>query len=117
MSALSSRMGARECTDSELVARLPGLVLAERRAMVDVIEHLVEMERRRLYLKHAVSSLYCYCIEKLGYPEDAAVKRQRVAKLALRLPQVLEELRAGTTHLTGLFLLSQYLTEDNVAVL
>jgi len=73
--------------------------------MVDVIEHLVEMERRRLYLRHAVSSLYSYCIDRLGYGEDAALKRHRVAKLALRLPQVLNELRAGALHLTGLFLL------------
>ena len=99
-------------SDSDLVERLPALVQAERGAMADVIEHLVEMERRRLYLRLAFSSLYRYCIERLGYPEDAALKRHRVAKLALRLPQVLDELRAGTIHLTGLFLLSTYLTED-----
>ena len=104
-------------SDSELVARLPALVQAERHAMVDVIEHLVEMERRRLYLRLSVSSLYRYCIERLGYGEDAALKRHRVAKLALRLPQVLDELRAGTLHLTGLFLLSRHLTEDNAATL
>jgi hypothetical protein len=104
-------------SDSELVARLPAPVQAERHAMLDVIEHLVEMERRRLYLRHAVSSLYRYCIERLGYDEDAALKRHRVAKLAVRLPQVLDELRAGTIHLTGAFLLSKYLTEDNAAAL
>jgi hypothetical protein len=107
----------RSLSDSELVARLPALVQAERPAMADVIEHLVEMERRRLYLSHAVSSLYRYCIERLGYAEDAALRRHRVAKLALRLPQVLAELRAGTMHLTGLFLLSTHLTEDNAETL
>jgi hypothetical protein len=45
-------------SDVELVARLPALVEAERHAMADVIEHLVEVERRRLYLEHATSSLY-----------------------------------------------------------
>ena len=88
-------------SDSDLIARLPALVQTERGAMADVIEHLVEMERRRLYLEQATSSLYRYCIERLGYPEDAALKRHRVARLAMRLPQVLEELRAGTIHLTG----------------
>jgi len=107
----------RSLSDSELVERLPALIQAERRAMADVIEHLVEMERRRLYLRHAVPSLYRYCIKRLGYAEDAALKRHRVAKVALRLPQVLDELRAGTIHLTGLFLLSQHLTEDNATTL
>jgi hypothetical protein len=104
-------------SDSDLIARLPMLGQAERGAMADVIEHLVEIERRRLYLEQATSSLYRYCIERLGYPEDAALKRHRVARLALRLPQVLEELRAGTIHLTGLFLLSTHLTEDNARAL
>ena len=104
-------------SDAELVARLPLLVRAERSATFEVIEHLVEMERRRLYLAHATSSLYRYCIDRLGYAEDAALKRHRVARLALRLPQVLEEVRAGTMHLTGLFLLSTYLTEDNADAL
>src|SRR5688572_4332631 len=104
-------------SDPELVARLPLLVQAERQAMADVIEHLVEMARRRLYLAHATSSLYRYCIERLGYSEDAALKRHRVARLVLRLPQVLVELRTGTLHLTGLFLLSSYLTEDNADAL
>jgi hypothetical protein len=93
------------------------LVQVERHAMLDVIEHLVEMERRRLYLRHAASSLYRYCIDRLGYGEDAALKRHRVAKVAVRLPQVLDELRAGTMHLTTVFLLSRHLTEDNAAAL
>src|SRR5882724_9687685 len=39
--------------------------------------------------------------------EDAALKRARVARLALRLPRVLDELRTGAIHLTGLFLLDR----------
>jgi len=54
------------------VARLPLLGQAERHAIIDVVEHLAEIERRRLYLKHAY----------------------------------------GSIRLTGLFLLSTYLTED-----
>jgi 5-methylcytosine-specific restriction endonuclease McrA len=104
-------------SDSELVARLTGLVRAERQSTADVIEHLVEVERRRLYLSHQAGSLYGYCIKQLGYDEDAALKRNRVAKLAVRLPQVLDELRAGTMHLTGLFLLAGHLTEENAAAL
>ena len=67
-------------SDDELVGRLPGLVQAERHAMADVIEHLVEVERRRLYLAQATSSLYRYCIDRLGYAEDAALKRPLAAQ-------------------------------------
>jgi hypothetical protein len=45
-------------SDSDLLARLPALVHAERNAAADVIAHLMELERRRLYLDQACSSLY-----------------------------------------------------------
>src|SRR2546428_2948023 len=93
-------------SNSDLLALMPSLVLAERARIADVIEHLVEIDRRRLYLDQACSSLSSYCSERLGYSEDEASKRVRVARLAGRLPQVLDELRAGAIHLTGLFLLS-----------
>ncbi len=117
MSCYAESMSAlRLLSDHDLLARLPLLVQTERRATAEVIEHLVEVERRRLYLD-SCSSLYRYCIDTLGYAEDAALKRHRVAKLALRVPQVLDELRAGTMHLTGLFLLSTHLTQENAGIL
>src|SRR5919108_4957613 len=96
-------------SDAALLARMPGLVRAERTATADVIEHLVELEQRRLYLDQACGSLFAYCRERLGYSENEALKRVRVARLAQRLPRVLDELRSGAVHLTGLFLLSQHL--------
>ena len=100
-------------SDTELLARVPAMVQVERIARADVVEHLMEVERRRLYLDQACSSLYVYCRERLEYSEDAALKRARVARLALRLPRVLHELRSGAIHLTGLFLLERYLNNEN----
>ena len=102
-------------SNAELLALMPRLVLAERASSADVIEHLVEIDRRRLYLDQACSSLSSYCCERLKYSEDEASKRVRVARLAGRFPQVLDELRGGAIHLTGLFLLSGYLNEENSA--
>src|SRR5262245_9377339 len=104
-------------SDTDLLARIPEVVQAERIASADVVEHLMEVERRRLYLEQACSSLYTYCRERIGYSEDAALKRARVARLALRLPRVLDELRSGAIHLTGLFLLGRYLNEENADAL
>src|SRR6187399_2682127 len=79
----------------------------------EVIAHLMEIDRRRLYLGEACSSLFAYCRERLGYSEDGALKRMRVARLALEVPAALDELRNGTIHLTGLFVLSRYVTPEN----
>ncbi|MBK7581209.1 MAG: HNH endonuclease [Myxococcales bacterium] len=101
-------------SDIELRERLSAAVSSERAASTDVVFHLAELDRRKLYLEDACSSLFAYCVERLGYSEDGANKRVRVARLAQRFPQILDELASGEVHLTGLFLLSRHLTEDNV---
>jgi hypothetical protein len=90
-------------SDRDLLLRMPGLVLLERVHSADVIEHLVEIDRRRLFLEAACASLSSYCSERLGYSEDEAAIRVRVTRLASRLPQVLGELRSGKIHLTGVY--------------
>jgi hypothetical protein len=104
-------------SDAELLQRTSALVLVEHGAVADVVEHLVEIDRRRLYLEHAYPSLYAFCAEHLGYTEDAALKRIRVARLALEFPRVLDELRSGAIQLTGLLMLAPHLNETNAEAL
>jgi hypothetical protein len=96
---------------------MPRLVGRERMASAEVIAHLAEIDRRQLYLGEGCSSLFSYCRERLGYSEDEALKRMRVARLARLVPAVLEELRSGAVHLTGLFVLSQYVNKENAQAL
>ena len=103
--------------DSELLITLPALLTRERAVLVEVIGYLIEIDRRRLYLEQACSSLRSFCVERLGYSEDEASKRVRVVRLARRLPRVLDELQNGGIHLTGLFLLAPYLNEENAEAL
>jgi hypothetical protein len=65
---------------------------ASRTPAADVIEHLFEIDRRRLFLGQAYSSLHAHCMGHLRYSEDEATKRVRVARLAGRVPAVLDEL-------------------------
>lgn len=106
-----------QLSDAELLRRLPLLVGVERESTADVVEHLVEVERRRLYLEQACSSLNKYCEERLLYDEDSSFKRARAAKVAVRFPRALEELRSATMHLTSLVLLAPHLTEQNADAL
>jgi hypothetical protein len=47
-------------SDAELLKRTSALVLVEHGAVADVVEHLAEIDRRRLYLEHAYPSLYAF---------------------------------------------------------
>jgi hypothetical protein len=104
-------------SDQELIACLPLTRASERKATTEMIACLAEVDRRRLYLAEACSSLQAFCVQRLGYSENEAQKRIQVARLYQRLPQVLTELENGSVHLTGLFLLSAHLTVDNVSAL
>ena len=104
-------------SNEELLARLPLVRSTERRATADVIAYLAEIDRRRLYLGQACSSLHAFCVERLGYSEEEAVKRMKVARLCLRLPHVLAELESGAIHLTGLYVLAPHLTAENADAL
>jgi hypothetical protein len=106
-----------QLSDAELLKRTSALVLVEHRAVADVVEHLAEIDRRRLYLEHAYPSLYAFCVERFGYTDDAALKRIRVARLALEFPRVLVELRSGAIQLTGLLLLAPHLSQTNAEAL
>ena len=57
-----SRLSNRELSDSLLA-----LVRHERVTSVQVLEHLIEVEKRSLHLSDGYSSLFAYCIGKL-YP-------------------------------------------------
>jgi hypothetical protein len=70
----------------ELLARMPSLVLVEQVAIAYVIELLVEIDKRRLYLEQACPSLYAYCL-RLGYSDEGTSKRVRVTRLVEQLPR------------------------------
>ncbi len=71
----------------------------------ELLVHLGEIDERKLYLDRAFSSMFAFCVGELGFSEDAAYNRIGVARAARRLPVILEAVRSGQVHLTGLRLL------------
>src|SRR5205085_947145 len=79
----------------------------------DLLLHLGEIDERKLYLARAHPSMFAFCVEELGFSEDAAYNRIFVARAARRLPALIEALRSGKVHLGGLRLLAPLLTVEN----
>jgi hypothetical protein len=103
----------RALGDADLLARLEALVAQERESTADVVEHLMEVDRRELAIDSAYPSIFAYCTQKLRYSEAATLYRIRAARAASRFPDVLTRLRAGSLHLEAIVRLCPYLDEDN----
>ena len=100
-------------SDADLLSATRELVGRSRLLEADLVVHLGEIEERRLFLDAAYPSMFAFCMEELGFSEDAAYNRLAVARAGRRLPAVIEALRSGRVHLAGLRLLAPHLTELN----
>ena len=103
----------RTLEDGALLTRLEALAAQERESTADVIEHLMEIDRRETAIDLAYPSLFVYCVKRLGYSEAAAFSRIRAARAAASFPDVLSRLRAGSLHLEAVVRLYPYLGQGN----
>ena len=99
--------------DDELLARLRLLLSKSRSADAEFLVHLGEVDARRIYLEEAFPSMFEYCVRGLHMEEGVAYNRIHVARAARRYPELLQALRDGEVHLTGLRLLAPLLTPEN----
>jgi hypothetical protein len=79
----------------------------------ELLLHLGEVEARQLHLARASSTIFRYCVDRLGFSEDVAYARMRIAEAGRRFPAVIDAVASGKVHLTGLRLLVPHLTEEN----
>ncbi len=110
---INSRTVVESLSASDLLSATRELVRKSRGVEAELLVHLGEIDERRLYLDRAFSSMFAFCVGELGFSEDTACNRINVARAARRLPVILEAVRSGKVHLTGLRLLAPHLTTDN----
>lgn len=95
-------MTLRSLTDQKLVTQLKGLVTEERRIAAEVLEHLAEVDRRRLYADFGCASLWEFCTRELSYSGGAAYRRIAAMRLSREIPEVKSDLREGRQNLSSL---------------
>ena len=100
-------------SSSDLLAATRGIVEKERGSEADLLVLLGEIDERKLYLEQACPSMFAFCKREYRFSEDMAWNRIAVARMARRVPQVLDAIRTGQVHLAGLRVLGHHLTADN----
>jgi len=100
-------------TDHDLLDRIARLARQERLATVELIVHLAELDKRKLYRGEGYGSLFSYCTDGLRLSEHAAYNRIEAARACSRFPMVLDLLAEGALNLTTVRLLAPHLTPAN----
>lgn len=86
---------AARLSDGDLLTRLDILAGRERRGTVELIAHLAELDRRRLYREGGYGSLFGYCREALRLSEHATFNRIEAARASRAFPAILDLLAEG----------------------
>jgi hypothetical protein len=108
---------ATDPSDQALLARLASLCLEGRRLLARVIECLLEVEDRGLDKRSACSSMWEFCIKRLGMSEGEAARRLNAVRLVRRFPSLLGRIERGEIHLSALQILGSHLGASNVDAL
>ena len=88
-------------SDQRLLQRIKELSAVEQHLKVVVIDHLRELERRRLYLSLGFSSLFEYAVRELGYSDAAAWRRIKAMRLCVEVKGARGRIQDGTLTLSA----------------
>lgn len=101
-------------SNPELLHELNTLVARDRELTAVLLAHLAEVDERRLYLGAGFPTMHAYCVEELGFSDDAAYNRVRAAQAARRFPQLYRAVAEGVLHVTAVRMIGPHLTVENL---
>jgi hypothetical protein len=111
---IKTNLAIRVMNDDDLLACTRELVRNSCDVEAELLLHLAEIDERKLYAQRAYPSMHVFCVKELGFSDGAAYNRIGVAKAGRRWPPVLDALRSGAVHLSGLRVLVPHFTDENV---
>ena len=109
---MSRALALVSLADDELLERLSTLVDRHRRCEAELVAHIAEVDKRKLYLGKACSSMFSYSTEVLHLSEHEAYLRIACARASRRFPVLLDMLADGRLHLSAIAKLAPHLSED-----
>ena len=95
-------MTLKHLSDIDLLTVTKNAAKKERAITTEVLRHLQEMERRRLFADLGFSSLFDYAVTEMHYSEDQALRRISAMCLLKELPKIEEKIKDGSLTLTNL---------------
>ncbi|MFN2375922.1 MAG: hypothetical protein ABR538_05250, partial [Candidatus Binatia bacterium] len=93
-------------SEQELLDHFTGLVVRDRQTTSELLVAIAEVDERKLWARHACSSMFDFCMRRFHMSEQVTAKRLWAARTARRFPVVLEMVARGELHLAAIHLLA-----------
>ncbi len=87
----------------------------EKQATLHLLDHLAEVDRRRLYALYGYASLWAYVCKELNYSESQAYERVAAMRLMTKAPEARTELENGNLTLTSAAKLSSHVRRERLS--
>ncbi len=104
-------MNLKSLSDQQLLTQTKQLAQQERQKLTEILHHLREVERRKLYSDLKYKSLFDYCINELRYSEGQAGRRINAMRIMCELPEIESKIESGKLSLTNIYKAKSYFTE------
>jgi hypothetical protein len=88
-------MSLQVLSNDQLVTNLKNLRSRENELLIELLEHIQEVERRSLHLQLGYPSMYAYLTKEMGYSEHEAYTRIETARFLSQVPQTRDDIASG----------------------
>ena len=107
-------MNLKNISDSDLLDKTKEVVTKEKFYTHLVLEHLSEVDKRKLYCDLGLPSLFSYCVQTLNYSEAEASVRVNAVRLIQAIPVAKEKIENGNLSLSNASLLQRESKNQNL---
>lgn len=97
----------------DLITSFERAVASERKIIHLVLQHILEIESRKIYADLGYDSMFSYLTQKHGYCESSAYARIQSARLLKQAPDVANKLESGSLKLSQLTKVQKCLTAES----
>lgn len=98
--------------NSELLQKLFALVKEERRIGAEILELLLEIERRKAYAELGYDGLFSFCVKELRYSEAQAYRRIQAMRALQQNPELKQQIESGAMTVTTVSQVQTFITQQ-----
>lgn len=107
-------MNLKHLTDKALLSDTKKLADTYRRVTAELLHHIREIEKRKLFSELGYSSLFSYVVQELGFSDSSAIRRIKAARMLEEIPEIESKIQSGELNLTQIGMASNAFKQENI---